>query len=191
MRARLALDVAGQKVEHREVVLRDKPPEMIAASPKATVPVLVLPDGNVIDESLAIMTWALARHDPEQWLTPERESPATMQRLIARNDDQFKQALDRYKYPSRYPGVDPLASRDAGATFLHELNERLLASSALMGSRTSLADMAIAPFVRQFAMTDRDWFDDQPWSALRQWLDAFLGSERFGRIMTKHPRWVA
>ena len=154
MRARLALAASGLACELREVVLRDKPTDLLEASPKGTVPVLVLPNGDVIDQSLDIMRWALRQHDPEQWLRPERDTPSAMEALIAQCDDEFKADLDRYKYPDRYPGADPLAHRQAGAAFLASLETRLSATACLFGSQASLADMAIAPFVRQFAHTD-------------------------------------
>lgn len=195
MRARLALSAAGQRVELREVLLRDKPAAMLAASAKATVPVLVLTDGQVVDESLQIMLWALGRHDPDHWLTPDGGSLAAMLSLIGECDGSFKTALDHYKYPSRYrqddPGSDPMSHRDDGAQFLASLQQRLgqSANLNLYGPRFSLADAAIAPFVRQFAMTDQAWFDSQPWPALQQWLKRFLASGRFAKIMVRQQAW--
>lgn len=191
MRARLALAASGQQCELHEVVLRAKPAELLAASPKATVPVLVLPDGSVIEQSLDIMRWALAQRDPEQWLAPEQGAAADMDALILQCDTSFKADLDRYKYPDRYPGADALAHRAAGADFLLALDVRLQAASYLFGSRACLADMAIAPFVRQFAHTDAAWFVEQPWPALSRWLDTFLESARFTNVMTKYAPWVS
>mgnify|MGYP003639695717 CR=1 FL=1 len=185
MRARLALHASGLAVEHREVLLRDKPDAMLAASPKGTVPVLVLPDGQAIDESLDIMRHALTTGDPQNWLAPG----AAMFELIARNDGPFKQALDRYKYPDRYPGERAEENRARGLEFLAALNARLEGQAQLFGEAMSLADAAIFPFVRQFAHTDRDWFADQPLPHLQAWLDAHLASPRFGEIMKKHPLW--
>lgn len=198
MRARLALAVSGIACELREVVLRDKPAELLKASPKGTVPVLVLPNGDVIDQSLDIMRWALLQHDPAQWLQPECDTPAAMEALIARCDREFKADLDRYKYPDRYPGTDPLAHRQAGAIYLAQLETRLsatpapssLLSSYLFGSKATLADMAIAPFVRQFAYTDAEWFRAQPWPALIRWLDTFTDSARFKLVMEKTASWI-
>ena len=190
MRARLALHVAAQPVEHREVLLRDKPAELQAASAKATVPVLVLPDGQVIDESLSIMKWALTINDPEQWLDQEKGSTEEVATLIEHNDGPFKSGLDRYKYANRFPGADSLANREAAAQFVWTLNGRLAASPALFGTRPGLADMAIAPFVRQFAMTDPQWFRSQRWSMVSGWLDAILQSSRFADVMHKYPRWT-
>ena len=183
MRARLALDVSAQLHEVREVALRDKPAEMLLASAKGTVPVLVDIDGTVIDESLDIMMWALRRNDPEGWLTPEREDFVTMSTLIRHFDEQFKWHLDRYKYPNRYADADSELSRAQAVASLLLLEARLRTSSYLFGSRTALADMAIAPFVRQFANVDPAWFSRQPLPDTTRWLTAILESPRFIRIM--------
>ncbi|MDI1273876.1 glutathione S-transferase [Polaromonas sp.] len=195
MRARLALSVSGQKHELREVVLRNKPAEMLAASPKGTVPVLVLPDGEVLDESLDIMRWALGRHDPAQWLAPPGASSAEMAALIAGNDGDFKRHLDRYKYPNRYAdesGGDAaglaLRHRSEAASWLAQLDARL-AHGWLLGTRASLADMALLPFVRQFAHTDPDWFAAQAWPRLSGWLAAFEASDLYVGVMGKHAAW--
>tara|TARA_R110000787_G_scaffold3020_2_gene11570 strand:- start:4973 stop:5632 length:660 start_codon:yes stop_codon:yes gene_type:complete len=187
MRARMALLVSATPVRLREVVLRNKPEEMIAASPKATVPVLVLPDGQVIDESLAIMHWALARNDPQNWLMGSDAEAA----LIAEADGPFKDHLDRYKYPTRYENVDPLDHRSAGLVFLEKLDGLLQTSGQLMGAKPSLADHAIFPFVRQFANNDRDWFNALPLPALQNWLGDHLASALFATTMVKYPQWVS
>ena len=189
MRARLALAVSGQACELREVILRDKPAQLLAASSKGTVPVLVLPDGEVLDQSLDIMRWALARQDPERWLVPERGSPVDMDRLIAACDNNFKHHLDGYKYPSRYALADAEQHRQAGAAWLAQLNEQLQNRYFLFGNRASLADMAIAPFIRQFAQTDPAWFDQQAWTLLQQWLSGLLASTLFQQVMRKYPPW--
>jgi glutathione S-transferase len=189
MRARLALAASRQQCELREVVLRSKPAELLAASPKATVPVLVLPDGTVIDQSLDIMRWALAQHDPEQWLLPQLGLAADMDALILQCDTSFKSDLDRYKYPDRHPDADARSHRSSGADYLMALDARLQAASYLFGSRACLADMAIAPFVRQFAHTDAAWFSAQPWPAMSRWLDTFLESARFAQVMHKFAPW--
>ncbi|MGJ8480402.1 glutathione S-transferase [Sphingobium yanoikuyae] len=183
MRARLALLVSGQAVAHREILLRAKPAAMLAASPKGTVPVLVLSDGRVIDESLEIMRWALGRHDPEAWLAGDDAT------LIATNDGPFKRHLDRYKYAERH-GSDPIAHRTEAAGLLDALEARLRDRAQLCGARRTLADMAIFPFVRQFAAVEPDWFAAQPWAALRGWLAGHLESELFDRAMVRHPLWV-
>jgi glutathione S-transferase len=181
MRARMALTVSGIGCEIREVKLRDKPAEMLAASPKATVPVLVLP-GGVIDESLDIMRWALGRNDPERWL--EGDDAA----LIAANDGAFKYHLDRYKYPERHR-ADPVEHRGLGLAMLAELEARLARGKYLCGDRRSLTDAAIMPFVRQFAAVDRDWFDAQPLPRVQRWLAVQLASDLFAAIMIARPTW--
>jgi glutathione S-transferase len=185
MRARMALWISRTACELREVVLADKPPELLAASPKGTVPVLVAPDGTVIDESLAIMRWALARRDPEGWLAGD--DPA----LIAANDGAFKHDLDRYKYPARYPGCDPHQHREQGLEFLRGLEARLAAAPNLAGPHRTLADIALFPFVRQFAHTDRAWFAAQSLPRLRDWLERHLASDLFAAIMPKFAPWAA
>lgn len=189
MRARLAIASSGQACELREIVLRDKPAEMLQASPKGTVPVLIDVDGRVIEQSLDIMMWALDKHDPWQWLAPEHGTRDAMHALIARCDGEFKQHLDRYKYPDRYAGVDGGEHRAAGMAFLLALNERLAVTPYLFGSRPNLADMAIVPFVRQYANTDKDWFDQQAWPALRAWLASIVDGPLFEHVLCKFPRW--
>jgi glutathione S-transferase len=187
MRARLALDVSGQAHELREIALRNKPAEMLEASPKGTVPVLVLPDGAVIDESLDIMLWALGCNDPERWLTPESDSLGGMRALIAQFDSHFKSNLDRYKYPARFEASDPSVSRTAACQDLELLEQRLARGAYLAGSAVSLVDMAIAPFVRQFANVDATWFASLPLGGVRRWLATIVTSERFERIMRPFP----
>jgi len=188
MRARLALDVSETAVEHREILLRDKPQAMLDASPKGTVPVLVLPDGTVLEESLDVMRWALGRRDPERWLAPP---DAEMSALIEACDGPFKHHLDRYKYAARYEDADAGAHRSAALDYLQTLDTRLRASPQLFGTDMSMADAAIFPFVRQFANTDRDWFDALDLAGLQAWLEQHLASARFARIMTKYPLWVS
>lgn len=189
MRARLAISSSGVQCALREIVLRDKAPEFLETSPKGTVPVLVTDTGQVIEQSLDIMLWALGRSDPEGWLAPEQGSSNDIARLISRADDDFKTDLDRYKYASRYVGAEPFLARADASFFLQDLNAMLAANSFLSGARASLADFAIAPFVRQFANVDRDWFDAQDWPHLLDWLNRFLASDRFSSIMTKYPMW--
>ena len=190
MRARLALQISGLQYKLREVSLKSKPPEMLAASPKGTVPVLVLPSGQVIDESLDIMRWGLAQNDPDGWLN--QGSLADMLALIEGNDGQFKHALDRYKYPNRYPlesGGDvqafALAQRFEASSWLQTLESRL-SQGWLFGNQPSLADMAILPFLRQFAHTDAAWFASRPWPQLQAWLARFEASEICKLVMAKH-----
>jgi len=191
MRARLAMQAGEQAWEHREVVLRDKPAAMLEASPKGTVPVLVLSSGEVIEESEDIMFWALGRNDPLGWLSPEEGSVDAMRTWILRTEEEFKGHLDRYKYADRYAGEDAQEHRQLAAVFLLELELRLARARCLFGERFSLGDAAIAPFVRQFANTDRAWFDSQPWPHLLAWLEEFLASTRFANIMAKYPPWSA
>jgi len=190
MRARLALKVSRQPCELREVALANKPAAMIKASAKGTVPVLCLPGGQVIDESLDVMLWSLAAHDPQQWLGLTEQHQREMLALISQCDGPFKVALDRYKYPTRYDGCDPTEHRQAGAHYLLTLQALLGGQRYLAGDKPGLADMAIAPFVRQYAMTDRTWFDNQPWPALIDWLNNFLQSDQFASIMVKHKPWI-
>ncbi|WBO23616.1 glutathione S-transferase [Sphingomonas abietis] len=182
MRARLALLVSGTQCEWREVKLAAKPAEMVALSPKATVPVLSLPDGRVIDQSLDIMRWALAGNDPESWLDGVDDA------LIAANDGAFKHHLDRYKYPHRH-GSDPGEHRAAGLAMLGAIEERLADAPFLHGVRRGLTDAAIIPFVRQFAATDRAWFDAQPLPHVRDWLDGYIAAALFERMMARTEPW--
>lgn len=191
----MALRVSGQTCELREVVLSNKPAEMIAASLKATVPVLVDTDGRVIDESYDIMTWALSRCDPEGWMEPSGVDVADMQKVIETIDGPFKHHLDRYKYADRYAhendgaGVEPVVHRDAVMLILQSLEDRLADHDFLFGVHRSLADVATAPFVRQFARVDVSWFSAQPLPRLQKWLADFVGSELFVESMKKYPPW--
>jgi glutathione S-transferase len=191
MRARMALYVSSQTCELREVLLRDKPLEMIEQSPKATVPVLQLASGEVLEQSLDIMLWSLKKNDPDGWLEPEIGTFEGMLDLINQCEDDFKGHLDRYKYANRYENTDPLHHRTEAETFLSKLEMRLADSAYLFGTKPRLADIAIAPFIRQFANTDRDWFDNARYPHLQKWLETFLSTEPFTGIMTKYPVWAA
>ena len=188
MRARLALQAAGIRCELREVALKQKPEALLQASPKGTVPVLVLP-GRVIEQSLDIILWALAQHDPEGWVPRDAALKADALDLVAQCDGEFKNNLDRYKYPSRYDLPDGLAHRSQGAEFLASLQARLQMHSHLIDDQWRWADAAIAPFVRQFAHTDPDWFAQQPWPALQAWLARFEDSPAYARVMEKYKPW--
>lgn len=179
MRARMALRYSGVPLSIVEVSLKAKPAEMLAASPKGTVPVLVCADGSVIEQSLDIMHWALARHDPDNWLQPGCAA------LIEENDTRFKVLLDRYKYAIRYPEHPMEYYRAQGAEFLQRLEDVLARSAYLAGPALSMADVALAPFVRQFAHVDRDWFEQAPYPRLNAWLERFLASELFSSVMKK------
>ena len=172
MRARLALRFAGIEVSVQEIELRNRPPELYAVSPKATVPVLVLDDGTVIDESFDIVKWCLPISDEEQ-------------SLIAACDGDFKHHLDRYKYATRYPGADELEHRSQGSVFLLRLNTLLENKAYLFDGKSGVAELCLAPFIRQFRIADIDWFDQQPWPELHDWLQRFLASEDFVAIMVK------
>jgi UPF0176 protein len=188
MRARLALQASGVQCELREVALKQKPDALLQASPKGTVPVLVLPD-RVIEQSLDIMLWALTRHDPQGWLPADAALQAEALQLVAQCDGDFKHHLDRYKYPDRYDLPEGLSHRTQGAAFLAQLNSRLQAHPFLMDAQWRWADAAIAPFVRQFARTDAEWFAAQPWRELQAWLAAFEASAAYDRVMGKHKPW--
>ena len=181
----MAIAVSGVKVELREVVLRDKPAEILEISSKGTVPVLVLADDRVIEESLDIMRWALGINDPEDWLEDTDET------LTAANDGPFKHALDRYKYPHRYGLPDGLEHRDEALVHLTKLEARLKASRFLRENNRGFTDIALFPFVRQFAATDQAWFDTLPLPALQRWLSGLMASELFAQIMTRYPQWIA
>jgi glutathione S-transferase len=188
MRARLALIASGQRCELREVVLKNKPAEMLAASPKATVPVLLTEDGTVLEQSLDVMLWALRRNDPLRWLQPGTGTLQDMLALVAACDDGFKPQLDRYKYPDRHAdGGEP--ARERGALFLRDLETRLSTSPHLTGAHATLADAAVMPFVRQFAMVEPAWFDAEPWPRLQAWLSGWTASDLFARAMHKYEPW--
>ena len=169
MRARMSIVRSGFEVEHREVILRDRPPHMLEISPKGTVPVLLLQDGTVIEESIEIMQNVL------RWDLTELET-----HLIRRNDDEFKFHLDRYKYPNRYEDVDEIEHRDEASNFISDLDSNI--------PEGNLSD-AIFPFVRQFANHDRDWFDSQGWNNVHSWLSQNLASDDFAVCMTKYSQW--
>lgn len=187
MRARQAIAQAGIQVVLREVQLRNKPAELLAASAKGTVPVLVLPAGEVIEESLDIMLWALRLNDPDDWLAAWDDAEARA--LIDYNDGEFKYYLDRYKYADRYPEHDQSHYRLQGEAFLQRLEQRLQQTPYLFGQRFGLLDAAVAPFVRQFAAVDPGWFASAPYPALRRWLDAFTDSALFSSIMHNYQPW--
>ncbi len=183
MRSRLALVVSQTTCALREVHLARKPPELLAASPKGTVPVLAFADGTVIDESISIMRWALGQNDPEGWL--ERDDAE----LIAHNDGSFKRDLDRYKYPERHQS-NASAHRQSGLEFLRILDVRLATSNHLGGAERGIADAAIMPFVRQFAAVDQDWFAAQPLRYLHAWLAVQLTSPLFSIVMVRTTPWA-
>ncbi len=184
MRARLAILASGVKVEIREILLKDKPAPFLAASAKGTVPVLETSEG-VIDESRDVMCWALEQSDPLGWLS----DPETTAALIDVNDGPFKTALDHTKYAVRFPDRDAAADRAKAAAILQDHNDRLAHHSHLLGEAETMADAALRPFVRQFANTDRAWFDEQDWPHLIRWLTCWETSDSFQAIMVKRPVW--
>lgn len=191
MRARLALASTQTAVELREVVLREKPEEMLVASPKGTVPVLILEDNTVLEESRDIMQWALEAHDKEGWLDFTETQLSQMNVLVDESDGPFKAALDAYKYASRDDTIDTTQERAIGAEFMRKLDAMLKGQTYLFGDKFSFADGAILPFVRQFAHVDKEWFWSEDWPNTIRWLEAFLESERFKGIMSKYPQWRA
>lgn len=185
MRARMALRYCGITVNIVEVSLKAKPAEMLALSSKGTVPVLSV-DGQVIDESLAIMHWALAQSDPQDWLL--KDDPVGQHHiaeLIEENDQVFKVHLNRYKYAERHPEQPMVFYRAEGEVFLRRLDELLEGRDYLLAEHPSLADVALMPFVRQFAHVDREWFGQSPYHRLQAWLQRFLESELFTGVMRK------
>lgn len=187
----MAIACSSTRVELREVVLRNKPESLFGYSPKGTVPVLVLPDGSIIEQSLEIMHWALAGNDPRHCLygSDEIALREVAESLIHENDNDFKKNLDRYKYPDRYP-ENPMAQyREQGEVFLQRLEQQLQSQPFLLADRMTLADMAIAPFVRQFAHVDEKWFEQTPYAHLQRWLKAIIDSPLFISIMKKYPAW--
>lgn len=187
MRARMALKYAGIQVEHREIALRSKPHSMLLASPKGTVPVLCV-DGRVLDQSLDIMNWALEKSDPDGW----REVDAVLSRAwIRKNDGPFKALLDQYKYPNRFPDLNQVdVLNGAIELMLKPMESALQSSKYLMGNKMSLVDVAIFPFIRQFAAVNPQRFEGLPFSLVHTWLDQHLESALFHSVMDKHPTWI-
>jgi len=184
MRARMAINQSNKAVELREVVLRDKPNHMIQLSPKATVPVLWLEDGNVIDESLEVMAWA---EDNANWTS----LPLKMleRDMINKNDTTFKSHLDRYKYPNRYPNTNALEHREAGLGILREI-EATLNNNWIGGRQPTFTDIAILPFIRQFRGVNAQWFDNlEDIPKTISWTHRFLDWEGFKSVMIKYPQW--
>ena len=181
----MALVYSGIEAELREVKLSDIPDDMLALSPKATVPVLLLNDGVIIDESLDVMFWSLSQSDPEHWLDIDDGS----RQLIRRSDDDFKPLLDYYKYADRYPELSPLAHRTRAEVFLSELERLLNRQPFLTGYQRRLTDVAIFPFIRQFAGVDASWFANCEYRAVRNWLNSMLEGDLFKAAMKKNPFW--
>lgn len=194
MRARLALKYAGINVELREIDLNKPPAALLALSDNATVPVLHLPDGNVIDESWEIVQWAVRQNDPDLWLGKDEQYLIESDMLVETNDYSFKQDLDHYKYADRYPEQPMEHYRQQGEEFLQELEDRLNETRFLLSETISIADIGIFPFVRQFAMVDQQWFDQAPYAKLQKWLSCFIDPDSnethlFSSVMNKYDIW--
>lgn len=187
MRARMAIWAANIQVEVREISLREKPAHLLRISPKGTVPVLQMPDGTLLEQSLDIMQWALTQNDPQGWLNADSEA---VYALITKNDGDFKKALDRYKYPDRYPEHTQAFYREQGELFLQRLETALEHYDYLLGDQSSMADVAIFPFIRQFAAVDAEWFASSPYPRLRAWLEGWLESPLFAQVMQKFPTYT-
>lgn len=182
MRARMAIWAANIQVEVREISLREKPAHLLQISPKGTVPVLQLPDGTVLEQSLDIMQWALVQSDPQGWLNAD---PKAVNALITINDGDFKKALDRYKYPDRYPEQPQELYRQQGEQFLQRLETALQKHAYLLGDSASMADVAIFPFIRQFSAVDAEWFASTSYVNLQVWLNTWLQGSLFAQVMSK------
>ena len=181
----MALVASGAEVMLREVLLKGKPAELLAASPKATVPVLVLSDGRVVEESLDVMQWALEYRDPLNWL----EGEALESDWISACDGDFKHWLDRYKYADRYPERTAEDYRQNAEAFIQRLEDRLSVSDWVGGDAANAVDVALFPFIRQFAGVDPSWWQQAPYPKVRLWLENWLNSALFSAIMAKYPRW--
>ena len=183
----MAIYISGQKCELREVLLRDKPPSMLEYSPKGTVPVLILQDGNVIDESLDVIDWALNLNDPDDWQR-SKDTKKTKE-LIKINDGEFKYHLDRYKYSKRYDNEDPEFHRKKCLKFIESLNNELNNSKYIFDNNISYVDIVLLPFIRQFRIADMEWFDSLPYDNIKVWLSKFLDSFLLNIIMKKYDLW--
>ena len=189
MRARFAIRASGITVEIREIKLQNKPVEFLKLSPKGTVPVLVTNSEEILDESLDIMNWALRIKDSRNWLDEGKLNQNEVENILKILELEFKQNLDKYKYPTRYKNVDKNFYRDRNLSFLNKLNNLLKANKALNCSHLSLIDYAIFPFIRQFRNVDEKWFDSLNFNFLKDWLNQIIDSEDFLSIMKKHKLW--
>jgi glutathione S-transferase len=186
----MALKYAGLKVILRDVELRDLPPEVLAVSPHATVPSLVISEDEYMDESWDIVKWATQQNDPENWLGENNEYLNEAEMLVEINDYSFKEDLDHYKYADRYPEHPMEYYRQNCEEFLEELSELLQANKFLVAEHITIADIAVFPFIRQFAMVDKEWFDKAPYPELQRWLDSMLQTEWFIEAFKKHKTWT-
>lgn len=185
MRARMAIHAAGVKVQSIEVSLKNKPQSLLDCSPKGTVPVVITAAGRVIEQSRDIMQWALDQADPDNWLLQNETAKQQMQELVDSCDTEFKPLLDRYKYFDRYPAQSQSEYRQQAEIYLQVLELRLSRYSFLMDHKMRFADVAIFPFVRQFAGVDKLWFADSQYKNLQRWLDSCVNTALFLAIMKK------
>jgi len=188
IRARMAISYSQTAVELREVVLKDKPAQLLEISPKATVPVMQLSNGQVLEESIDIMHWALEINDPQKIHLTDPEL-FQQDELILENDNQFKQHLDHYKYADRFPEHDAIYYRKKGEIFLKKLDNILKRQDFLMDNKLTVIDLSIFPFIRQFAHVDKAWFDQSQYKHLQKWLSYFLTSDIFISVMYKFDQW--
>ncbi|PKH59275.1 glutathione S-transferase [Shewanella sp. Bg11-22] len=191
MRARLGLVLAKSPVSLREIVLKHKPEAMLLASPKGTVPVLILQNGEVIEESFEIMCWALAQNDPHDLLlTATSDKQEAAKALIDYNDQVFKSWLDKYKYADRHPEYNEQYYREQGEVFIAQLENLLSKHPQLLRATPCIADYAIYPFIRQFAHVDKAWFEQSAYKNVQLWLANHLQSDEFITVMQKFPTWL-
>lgn len=199
MRVRMALYLSDVQVEQREIVFWDKPAPMLEASPKGTVPVLVLANGQVIDESRDIMLWAFEQASMDDnksgqtclaWIPKDVDLRQKMNSWIDQNDGEFKVLLDKYKYADRFPDESQLVYRQGGELFLKVVEQALSEQNYLLGDNLTMADIALFPFIRQFVNVDKVWFEMADYPMLKVWLSELLESEFFLTIMKNRPAWI-
>ena len=191
MRARIGILLAKQSIILRDIVMNNIPTQMLTASPKGTVPVLVLSDSSVLDESLDIMLWALQKNDPSNLLySNEDDGLANMLTLIKRCDNEFVEALKKYKAAARYHDSNIISYRQQCESFINYLEECLTKHNFIMGDSASLVDYAVLPFIRQFSNVDKKWYKQAPYPKLQQWLDNHYQNPLFAKAMTKYPQWL-
>ena len=196
MRARLAIFASEQTVYLREVLLSQKPAQMLTASPKGTVPILVLPNGEVLEQSRDIMQWAFTQSDPNNYLlyqplaNGKQNEAATVQQLMTQFDSEFIPRLEHYRSAKRYRDPKLLQHRAECEIYLQMLEDRLSCNLYLCANTASVADLAIMPFIRQMARVERQWYLQSPYPKVRSWLDGFLQSPMFSKVMAQYPLWL-
>ena len=189
MRARFAIRSSNIVVEVREIKLQEKPSKFLKSSPKGTVPVLITNSGQVLEESLDIIYWALNKNDPHKWLAKGKLKNQDVTKLLDDLENKFKPNLDKYKYPNRFSGVNRYLYRDKNLCFLKKLNSHLENNKSLNCEHLTLLDYAIFPFIRQFRNVDQEWFDKLNFSFLNKWINQILDSQDFSSIMNKFKKW--